>query len=55
MIATGQEVEIDTAGPSLKVAGAKEDAIQLQPLGDVSEIIEAGGLFGYAKKMGIIS
>ncbi len=43
------------AGPSLKVAGAKEEVMALRGLGDVSEIIEAGGLFGYAKKIGMIT
>ena len=54
MISTGQEVEIDMAGPSLKVAGGKEEAIELRGLGDVSEIIEAGGLFAYAEQIGMI-
>ncbi len=53
MISTGQEVEIDTVGLSLKVAGSKEGAIELRGLGDVSEIIEAGGLFAYAEKEGL--
>ena len=55
IISTGQEIEIDMAGPSLKVARAKEDAIKLRGLGDVSEIIEAGGLFAYAEKIGMLS
>ena len=53
MISTGQEVEIDTGGLSLRVAGSKEDAIELRGLGDVSAIIEAGGLFAYAKTIGM--
>jgi len=55
MIETGQEVEINMAGPSLKVVDSQEGAIELRGLGDVSEIIEAGGLFGYAQKMGMVS
>ena len=55
MIATGQEVQIDMSGHSLKVVDTKEEAIELQPLGDVSAIIEAGGLFGYAKEIGMIT
>ena len=54
-IRTGQEIEIDMAGPSLKITGTKEDAIKLCGLGDVSAIIEAGGLFAYAQKIGILS
>ena len=50
IIRTGQEVEIDMAGPSLKVAGAKEEVMALRGLGDVSAIIEAGGLFAYAEQ-----
>ena len=55
MIRTGQEVKIDVAGPGLKVVDSQEGAIELRGLGDVSEIMEAGGLFGYAQKMGMIS
>ncbi len=53
MISTGQEVEIDTVGFSLRVAGSKEEVIELRGLGDVSAIIEAGGLFAYADKEGL--
>ena len=41
MISTGQEVEIDTSGPSLKVVNSQQGALKLRPLGDLSEIIEA--------------
>ena len=54
LIKTGEEVEIEMSGPSLRVAGAKEGAIELRPLGDVGAIIEAGGLFAYAQTMGIM-
>ncbi len=54
MIRTGQEVEINMAGPSLKVADSQKGTIELRGLGDVSAIIEAGGLFAYAEQIGMI-
>ena len=52
-VRTGQEVQIDTSGdkPTMRVAG--QEPIELCPIGDVSGIIEAGGLFNYARKTGI--
>ena len=52
-IATGDEVEIDTETPRLKnVTSGQTHA--LRPLGDVSEIIRAGGIFEYAKAKGML-
>ena len=52
-IATGDEIEIDTEAGTLgdtttgKVYG-------LSPLGDVARIIEAGGIFEYARRSGML-
>ena len=53
VIRTGDELVIDMAGPSLTVAGSAKGPIELQPLGDVTAIVEAGGIFAYAEKQGI--
>ncbi|GAG43108.1 unnamed protein product, partial [marine sediment metagenome] len=52
-IATGDEVELDVAAGTLRdlTTGAE---YPLQPLGDVAEIIEAGGIFEYARKTGML-
>jgi 3-isopropylmalate/(R)-2-methylmalate dehydratase small subunit len=50
---TGDEVEIDVENGIFKnITKAKE--YNLQGLGDVKDIIEAGGLFNYAKQNGMI-
>jgi 3-isopropylmalate/(R)-2-methylmalate dehydratase small subunit len=53
-IATGGEVVVDLAGSVLTDAagGAK---YALRPLGDVAEIVTAGGIFAYARKSGMLS
>ncbi|MFB3893552.1 MAG: 3-isopropylmalate dehydratase [Phycisphaerae bacterium] len=51
--ATGDQVELDTAGGTLKNLRTGE-SFQLTPLGDVAEIITAGGIFEYAKKAGML-
>ncbi len=52
-IATGDEVELDTESPKLTNVTSGETHT-LQPLGEVSEIIQAGGIFGYAKAKGVL-
>jgi 3-isopropylmalate/(R)-2-methylmalate dehydratase small subunit len=53
MIRTGDEVQIDiAAGRLLDVTTGA--SVQLKPLGDVREIIDAGGIFAYARKMGML-
>ncbi len=52
-ICTGDEVEIDLAAGTLKNV-ATGDTWSLKPLGDVTPIIEAGGVFAYAKKVGML-
>ena len=52
-IRTGDEVEIDTESSMLtnRTSGKK---LPLKPLGDVAPIIEAGGVFAYAKQSGML-
>ena len=50
---TGQEVEIDLDANELRVVGSGQK-YSLKPLGDARAVIDAGGLFDYAKKSGMI-
>jgi 3-isopropylmalate/(R)-2-methylmalate dehydratase small subunit len=52
-VCTGDELEIDVAGGRLlnKTTG---ETYPLNPLGEVGPIIEAGGLFPYARKVGML-
>ena len=52
-IATGDEVEIDVTAGTLKNTTSGK-VFQLKPLGDVQTIIEAGGIFEYAKQSGLL-
>lgn len=52
-IKTGDDIEIDTKEYSLKNISTGK-MYKLKELGDVKDIIEAGGLFDYAKKKGFI-
>jgi len=50
-IATGDEVELNVAAGTLRdLTNGK--TFKLQPLGDVAEIVKAGGIFEYARKHG---
>jgi len=53
-VATGDDVELDISAGTLKdlTTGRQYD---LKPLGDVAEIIEAGGIFEYARKTGTLA
>ncbi|MGC9454658.1 MAG: 3-isopropylmalate dehydratase [Phycisphaerae bacterium] len=52
-IATGTEVELDlTAGKLTDLDAGTE--YPLNPLGDVAEIVAAGGIFDYARKTGLL-
>jgi 3-isopropylmalate/(R)-2-methylmalate dehydratase small subunit len=52
-IKTGDELEIDTqAGTLLNKSNGQR--YTLNPLGDVAPIIEAGGVFAYAKQSGML-
>jgi 3-isopropylmalate/(R)-2-methylmalate dehydratase small subunit len=52
-VCTGDELTIDLPGRTLtnKTTG---DKWELQPLGEVAPILEAGGIFEYAKKVGML-
>lgn len=52
-IKTGQEVEVDMDARTLTILGSGGQTFDLCPLGDVAAIVEAGGIFAYAKKVGI--
>ena len=52
-IKTGDEVEVDIANGKL-TNKATGKTYQLRPLGDVKPIIEAGGVFDYARKTGML-
>jgi 3-isopropylmalate/(R)-2-methylmalate dehydratase small subunit len=52
-ICTGDELEIDVAQGVLRNRTSGEQW-PLQPLGEVAPILEAGGLFPYAKKVGML-
>lgn len=53
-ICTGDELVVDLASSQLtnKTTG---DVWPLNPLGEVAPIIEAGGIFSYAKKVGMLN
>ncbi|HMF13910.1 MAG TPA: 3-isopropylmalate dehydratase, partial [Gemmataceae bacterium] len=50
-ICTGDELRIDVAGSVLRDV-TTGDEWKLKPLGEVAPIIEAGGVFAYARKAG---
>ncbi len=52
-ICTGDELRIDVAGSLLRNLTTQEDW-PLKPLGEVAPILEAGGLFPYARKVGML-
>jgi 3-isopropylmalate/(R)-2-methylmalate dehydratase small subunit len=52
-VCTGDELEIDVTGNRL-VNRTTGETWSLKPLGEVGPIIEAGGLFPYARKVGML-
>lgn len=52
-IATGDEVELDTESGELKDL-TRDEVHVLSPLGDVGAIIDAGGVFEYARRSGML-
>ena len=52
-ICTGDELKIDVAAGTLTNVTTKE-TWKLKPLGEVAPIIDAGGIFSYAKKVGML-
>ena len=51
VVKTGDEATLDFEKDTLTVGGR---TIQLRPLGEVRPVIDAGGLFNYARKSGMI-
>lgn len=54
MISTGQKVQIDTNSDKPKIIVDAQEPVELCAIGDVSGIIEAGGVFAYAEKIGML-
>jgi len=53
VFATGEEAEVDLAG--LRITRLSDGtSFSLRPLGAVGPVIEAGGIFGYARATGMI-
>jgi 3-isopropylmalate/(R)-2-methylmalate dehydratase small subunit len=52
-VCTGNEVQLDVAGSKLTNLATGE-TVYLQPPGDVTEIIQAGGIFEYARRKGML-
>jgi 3-isopropylmalate/(R)-2-methylmalate dehydratase small subunit len=52
-ICTGDDLEIDVTGSKL-FNRTTSDAWTLKPLGEVAPIIESGGLFAHARKVGMM-
>ena len=52
-IATGDEVEVDLDAGQLRHLPSGQ-MYELSPLGDVAEIVRAGGIFEYARKAGML-
>jgi 3-isopropylmalate/(R)-2-methylmalate dehydratase small subunit len=50
---TGDEVTVDLEAETVTIK-ATGDALALKPLGDVRPVVEAGGLFNYARKTGMM-
>ena len=50
---TGDEAEIDLDGNTIKNLTTKKK-FKLKPIGDVKDVVDAGGLFNYARKSGMI-
>ncbi len=53
-ICTGDQLSVDMVAGVLRNVTTKEDW-RLEPLGEVAPIIDAGGIFGYAKKVGMLN
>jgi 3-isopropylmalate/(R)-2-methylmalate dehydratase small subunit len=50
---TGDQVELDFDANTLRVVGTGK-VVALKPLGDAKPVIEAGGIFEYARRTGMI-
>ena len=52
-VCTGDELKIDVAGGLMHNLTTKEQ-YRLKPLGEIAPILEAGGVFAYARKVGML-
>ena len=52
-IATGEEVEVNIAAAELKNL-TRDQTFRLKALGDVADIVAAGGIFEYARRSGML-
>ncbi len=52
-VVTGDELEVDTVANTVRHLGTGE-VFPLNPLGDVKPIVDAGGVFQYARDQGLI-
>ena len=52
-VKTGDEVELDLDGNTLKILGTSK-ILATKPLGEARPVIDAGGLFDFARKSGMI-
>src|SRR5271169_529904 len=53
IVKTGDEVELDLDGNTLKILGSGK-VLATKPLGEARPVIDAGGLFDFARKSGMI-
>jgi len=54
MLATGDELEVDL--DALTVRRVTDDTVfHLAPLGEVKNVVDAGGLFNYARRQGLVA
>jgi 3-isopropylmalate/(R)-2-methylmalate dehydratase small subunit len=53
-IETGDEAELDVDAAVLRVA-ARSIEVDLRPLGQVKDVVSAGGLFAFARQSGLVS
>jgi 3-isopropylmalate/(R)-2-methylmalate dehydratase small subunit len=51
---TGQILTVDLDAGTITIQDTGE-ILRLKPLGDVRAVVDAGGLFNYARKAGMIS
>ena len=54
LLQTGDEVSLDIGGGTLTVKKSGE-TLAMKPVGDVGPVVEAGGIFPYARKAGMIA
>lgn len=54
LLTTGDEVELDVDAAALRVP-ARSIEVALRPLGQVKDVVSAGGLFAFARQSGLVS